>query len=79
MADWIAKLDDFLKLAERDVLTNAGKITHQAAEDHAHAEFAKYEAERRRLEATQPTSDFDRAVDEIKRLDQATRPRKRRK
>lgn len=68
MADWIAKLDDFLKLSDRDVLTHAGKITHQAAEEHSHVEFTKYEAERRRLEASEPTSDFDHAVEDVKRI-----------
>jgi hypothetical protein len=68
MADWIAKLTDFLKLSDRAVLTNPGRISHKSAEDHAHTEFAKFEAERRRLEATQPTSDFDKAVEDIQKL-----------
>ncbi len=29
MADWIAKLDDFLRLSERDVLAHAGKVSHR--------------------------------------------------
>jgi hypothetical protein len=62
MADWIAKLDDFLRLSNQDVLAHAGRISHQLAEEHAHAQFALYEAQRRRLEAEQPTSDFDDAV-----------------
>ena len=68
MADWIGKLDDFLQLSERDILTHAGQISHKAAEEHALAEFTHYEVERRRLEATQPTSDFDKAVQEMQRL-----------
>lgn len=75
MADWIAKLDDFLKLSDRDVLTHAGRISHKSAEDHAHGEFAKFEAERKRLEATKPTSDFDKVVEDIKKLDQPERPK----
>jgi len=31
MADWISKLDAFLKLSERNVLTHAGKVSHEAA------------------------------------------------
>ena len=30
MADWIAKLDDFLRLSERDILTHAGQISPPA-------------------------------------------------
>jgi hypothetical protein len=29
--DWIAKLDDFMRLGERDILTHAAKISHDAA------------------------------------------------
>jgi len=28
MKDWIAKLDEFLKVSERDILTHAGKVSH---------------------------------------------------
>ena len=68
MADWISKLDDFLKLSDRDVLKHLGKMTHQAAEDHAHVEFAKFDTERRRLEAAEPTSDFDKAAEDIEKM-----------
>ncbi|MEX2187776.1 MAG: virulence RhuM family protein [Pirellulales bacterium] len=62
MADWIAKLDDFLTLSGQNILTHAGRISHQSAEDHAHAQYEQYEARRRGLEAGSDGSDFDRAV-----------------
>ncbi|MBP9903744.1 MAG: virulence RhuM family protein, partial [Verrucomicrobia bacterium] len=31
MRDWIAKLDDFLKLSGRELLDHAGKVSHEAA------------------------------------------------
>lgn len=31
MADWIAKLDDFLRLSDREVLRDAGKVSHDDA------------------------------------------------
>jgi hypothetical protein len=68
MADWVKKLDAFLAFNERDILTNAGKVSQALAEEHAHAEFEKYEAERRRLEAATPTSDFDRFVEKTKQM-----------
>ncbi|MBI4800768.1 MAG: virulence RhuM family protein [Desulfarculus sp.] len=70
MADWIKRLDGFLEFNERNILTHAGKVSHELAQAHAEREFEKYEAERRRLEAEQPTSDFDKAVEEVKRLGQ---------
>lgn len=42
MKDWISKLDDFLRLSEREILTHAGKITHEDAIAHANAEFEKF-------------------------------------
>jgi hypothetical protein len=69
MADWVRKLDGFLQFNERNILTHFGKVTHQLAEEHAHREFDKYEAQRRQIEATEPTSDFDRVVEEVKRLE----------
>ncbi|MDO8444718.1 MAG: virulence RhuM family protein [Deltaproteobacteria bacterium] len=42
MKDWIAKLDDFLKLSGRQLLTHAGKISHDEAVTKALAEFHKY-------------------------------------
>lgn len=44
MNDWIAKLDDFIRFNERELLTHAGKITHQQAINKAHAEYDKYRA-----------------------------------
>ena len=69
MADWIGKLDAFLQFNERNILTHAGKVSAEMAREHARAEFAKHDEERRRLEATEPTSDFDHAVEEVRRLE----------
>lgn len=43
MRDWIAKLDDFLKLSERQILTHAGKISHEAAVQKAEGEYLKFQ------------------------------------
>jgi hypothetical protein len=42
MNDWLTKLDEFLKVSERDILTHAGKISHEAALIKAEDEFKKY-------------------------------------
>ncbi len=68
MTDWIARLDAFLRFNERNILTHAGKVSHELAEEHAHAEFLRYDEHRRALEAQQPTGDFDRLVDETKQV-----------
>ncbi len=61
MADWITKLDDFLRLSEHEVLECAGTISHALAEEHAAAEFERYRESDRALRSAQP-SDFDRLV-----------------
>jgi len=76
MAEWIERLDAFLQFNERNVLSHAGRVSHELAAQHAYAEFEKNEAERRRLESARPTSDFDRAVEEVKRLEAGARRRK---
>ncbi len=42
MKDWIERLDDFLKMTGREVLTNAGTVSHQSALDKARDEYEKY-------------------------------------
>jgi len=41
--DWIRKLDDFLRLNERQVLADAGKVSAKLAEETAAREFEKFQ------------------------------------
>jgi hypothetical protein len=68
MADWIAKLDSFLQFNEKNILSHAGSISHDAALQYAHKEFETYDAERKHMEAERPTSDFDKVVEQVKQL-----------
>ena len=68
MQDWKARLDAFLQFNEREILTDAGRVSHEVAQQLAETEFDKYEAQRQELEANQPTSDFDRLVEETNGL-----------
>lgn len=42
MKDWIAKLEDFLRLSDREILTNAGSISAKLAKEKADAEYEKF-------------------------------------
>ena len=69
MRDWIQKLDQFIQLSEREILTHAGKITAEAARALAEQEYESY---RRTLDA-QPSHvevHFDEAVKKAKQLAQ---------
>ena len=46
MQGWIAKLDEYLRLSEREILQHAGKISHEEALQKAELEFEKYRASR---------------------------------
>lgn len=45
MADWIVKLDDFLKLSGREILTHSGKVSHEEALQKAHSEYELFRNE----------------------------------
>ena len=61
MKDWVEKLNTFLKFSEYEILTNAGKISHEVAETLALNEFEKY----RKEQDKNYISDFDREVKKI--------------
>jgi hypothetical protein len=42
MKDWAAKLDDFLKINDREVLTHFGSVSHKAALEKARREYEIY-------------------------------------
>ena len=42
MRDWILKLDDFLRLSDKEILTNAGSISAKLAKEKADAEYDKF-------------------------------------
>lgn len=61
MNDWTIRLDRFIKMADRKVLSDAGKVTHELAKSFAETEFEKYRITQDHLFE----SDFDL---DIKRL-----------
>ena len=76
MRDWIARLDDFLRLTEREVLTHAGKVAAEVAQAKAEAEFERY----RQCQLAAPSQaeqDFEAAVARpVKIADKARKPTK---
>jgi len=64
MQDWITKLDGFLTINDRDLLTHAGRISHEMARQLAEGEYEKFHG-KRLLDSTKSASDFDNAVKQI--------------
>lgn len=82
MRDWITKLDEFLRVSERDILTHAGRVSHEDAIEKARAEYEKFR--KRILEKPSPVErHFIEAVQEVKQLEkgraQTIHKRKRKK
>ncbi len=78
MQDWEQRLAGFLRLWDREILQDAGKVTAELARAHAESEFEQYRIVQDRLFE----SDFDRVVEETKRLgegDATARSRKGKK
>ncbi len=78
MREWIRKLDDFLRLSEREILTHAGMVSHENAHERAETEYEKF----RVIEASKPSpveKAFYEAVAKTKQLQQGTPKTKQRK
>ena len=76
MHDWIAKLDDFLKISERDILNHSGKVTADDAKQKAELEYSRYRA----LMDARPRpvdKDFERVAQEMSKLPKPRKPRSR--
>lgn len=66
MNDWV-----------RNILSHAGTVTHALAVEHAEREFSGYKAAQRQREALEPTSDFDKALEQVKSISRTNRRTKR--
>jgi len=64
MKDWIKKLDGFLSLNDRDVLSNAGSISHELAKQNAESEFEKYRIKQVNS-LNKSDMDFDKAIKKL--------------
>ena len=67
MRDWISRLDDFLKMTGREILSHAGTVSHEEALAKAQAEYDKYR--QKHLNDPSPVEKhFIEAVEEARRL-----------
>lgn len=69
MKNWIEKLDNFLKLSEKSLLHNAGKVSAKEAREKAEKEFEKYRRERNK----NYISNFDKEVQKLLKKSKKTK------
>ena len=62
MSDWKALLERYLQISDRDILPDAGSVTHEEAEAKALSEYEKFWP----IQDQTFLSDFDKFVEEIK-------------
>ena len=65
MENWANRIDKYLLSDDRDILKDAGKISHEIAEEKALAEFEKYRVIQDKLYK----SDFDKLIESTNKVD----------
>lgn len=64
MNDWIEKLHGFLKLNDREILEDAGRVSHELAVSYAEQEYQKYRI-KAIAEQDERADDFEKAMRQI--------------
>lgn len=68
MADWLGKLDDFLRISDRELLSGPGKVSHEAALAKARVEYDRFRQATEQLRS--PVEEhFEEAARQAKALD----------
>ena len=65
MTDWVQRLDSILQLNGRELLTHAGKISHEKAIEKSTIEFEKYKEVQKAIEKSESLNEL---VNDIKKL-----------
>ena len=72
MGDWVLKLNAFLKFSEYEILTNAGRISHEVAATLALKEYEDY----RKIQDKNYVSDFDLEVRKLLKVNKHKKSKK---
>jgi hypothetical protein len=67
MKDWIQRLDAILQLNGRELLTHAGKVSHEMALKKSGQEFEKYQLSQKVLEKEQSLKELEEDIKKLKK------------
>lgn len=67
MKDWIQRLDAILQLNGRELLSHAGKISHEMAVKKSEEEFEKYQQAQKAIEKEQSLQELERDITLLKK------------
>ena len=68
MQDWIKELNYFLTMNRKDILKDAGKISHEEAMQHAKKEYDKYK-DRIALKPTEVEMHYLESIKDLEMID----------
>jgi hypothetical protein len=66
MKDWIARLDSILQMNGRELLTHAGKISHQMALEKSNLELEQYKMEQNKLTHENSLNELEKDIEGLK-------------
>ena len=66
MKDWISRLDNILQMNDRELLTHAGRISHQMALEKSSQEFEKYKEEQNKIDHEQNLREIEEDIERLK-------------
>jgi hypothetical protein len=67
MADWVQRLDSILQLNARELLTHAGKVSHEIALKKSVDEFEKYKIVQKSIEKEQSLHEIEEDIKKLKK------------
>ena len=68
MKDWIERLDSILQLNGRELLSHAGKISHQMALEKSGVEYEKYKEDQKKLSNEESLKEIEEDIKKLKKL-----------
>ncbi|MFA5880116.1 MAG: RhuM family protein [Candidatus Margulisiibacteriota bacterium] len=71
MQNWINKLDDILKMNGRELLTHAGKISHETALEKLNKEYQKYKQKQLKISYEQNLKEIEADIKDLKKIEKA--------
>jgi len=67
MKDWIQRLDSILQLNGRELLTHAGKISHEMAVEKSESELEKYRVAQKVIEKEESLKELEQDIKKLKK------------
>ncbi len=67
MKDWIERLDVILKMNGRELLTHAGKVSHQLAVEKASKEYEKFKKQQKAIEKEASLKELEQDIKKLKK------------